>query len=85
MLNKVGQPSAEAIAEMKSCTTWSKKASIFAWEYDAAETCYVMEGGVKVTTSDGRRNRPGRSSHVPARAEVQLGRAQADPQALSLH
>ena len=32
---KVEKPSAEAIAEMKSCPTWSKKVSIFDWEYDA--------------------------------------------------
>jgi uncharacterized protein len=27
--------------------------SVFDWEYDATETCYVMEGEVKVTTSEG--------------------------------
>jgi uncharacterized protein len=50
---KVGKPSAEAIAEMKSCPTWSKEASIFDWEYDATETCFVLEGEVKVTTPEG--------------------------------
>jgi uncharacterized cupin superfamily protein len=50
---KVEKPSAETVAEMKSCPTWSKEASIFDWEYDATETCYVMEGEVKVTTPDG--------------------------------
>ncbi len=50
---KVGKPSTETIAEMKNCPTWSKEASIFDWEYDATETCYVMEGEVKVTTPEG--------------------------------
>jgi uncharacterized protein len=27
--------------------------SVFDWEHDATEICYVMEGEVKVTTSDG--------------------------------
>ena len=40
---EVEKPSAETIAEMKSCPTWSKEVSVFDWEYDATETCYVME------------------------------------------
>jgi uncharacterized cupin superfamily protein len=50
---KVEKPSAETIAEMKGCPTWSKEVSVFDWEYEATEICYVMEGEVKVTTSDG--------------------------------
>ena len=50
---KVEKPSAETIAGMKGCPTWSKEVSVFDWEYDATETCYVMEGEAKVTTSDG--------------------------------
>ena len=50
---KVEKPSAEMIAEMKGCPTWSKEVSVFDWEYDATETCYAMEGEVEVTTFDG--------------------------------
>ena len=31
----------------------SKEVSVFDWEHDATETCYVLEGEVKVTTSEG--------------------------------
>ena len=82
---KVEKPSAETIAEMKSCPTWSKEVSVFDWEYDSTETCYDMEGEVKVTAPEGEAVEFGRSGHLPARADVQLGRAQADLQALSLH
>ncbi len=59
--------------------------SVFDWEYDATETCYVMEGEVKVTTSDGEAVEFGPGDWSSSRAaQVQLGRAQADPQALSL-
>ena len=34
-------------------STWSKEVSVFDWEYDATETCYVLEGEVKVTTPEG--------------------------------
>jgi peroxiredoxin len=46
-----------------------------------------MEGEVKVTTPEGEAVEfgTGRSGHLSARAEMQLGGAQADPQALSLH
>ena len=50
---KVEKPSAETIAEMKSCPTWSKEVSVFDWEYDSTETCYDMEGEVKVTAPEG--------------------------------
>ena len=41
---KVEKPSAETIAEMKSVPDMY---------YDSTETCYVMEGEVKVTTPEG--------------------------------
>ena len=50
---KVEKPSPEEIAEMQRCPTWSKEVSVFDWEYDATETCYVLEGVVTVTTPDG--------------------------------
>lgn len=51
---KVEKPSPETIAEMRRCPTWSKEVSKFDWEYDASETCYVLEGEVTVTTPDGQ-------------------------------
>lgn len=33
--------------------TWSCEISKFDWEYDATETCYLYEGQVTVTGSDG--------------------------------
>jgi uncharacterized protein len=32
---------------------WTKEASEFPWEYDAEETCYVLEGRVVVTPDGG--------------------------------
>ena len=32
---------------------WEKDASEFPWQYDAAETCYILEGDVVVTPDDG--------------------------------
>ena len=31
---------------------WEKEVSRFDWHYDTAETCYLLEGQVAVTTSD---------------------------------
>ena len=50
---KVEKPTAEQIAEMRKCATWSKEESVFDWEYDMEETCYLLDGEVKVTTDDG--------------------------------
>ena len=50
---KVEKPTAEQIAEMKKCGTWSKEESVFDWEYDMEETCYLIDGEVRVTTDDG--------------------------------
>ena len=50
---KVEKPSAKTISEMQGCPTWSKEVSVFDWEYDTTETCYVLEGEVKVTTPEG--------------------------------
>ncbi len=32
---------------------WTKEVSEFPWTYDAAETCYFLEGEVTVTPEDG--------------------------------
>lgn len=50
---KVEKPSADVVADMKNCPIWTKETSAFDWEYDATETCYVLEGEVKVVTPDG--------------------------------
>jgi uncharacterized cupin superfamily protein len=50
---KVEKPSAEAEAALKSCPTWSCDAGSFEWYYDQAETCLLLTGEVRVTTSDG--------------------------------
>lgn len=50
---KVEKPTAAQLAEMKTQPTWSAETSVFDWEYDATETCYVLEGQVRVTTPDG--------------------------------
>lgn len=50
---KVEKPSAATIAEMERCSIWTKEVSVFPWEYDATETCYVLEGEVTVTTAEG--------------------------------
>jgi len=33
---------------------WEKEASIFDWHYDDTETCYILDGDVKVSTKDGK-------------------------------
>ena len=50
---KVEKPTDDQIAEMKQHPTWSAAESVFDWEYDSEETCYVLEGEVMVTTEGG--------------------------------
>ncbi|MCX6357380.1 MAG: cupin domain-containing protein [Candidatus Aureabacteria bacterium] len=33
--------------------TWECEPSTFDWSYDSAETCYILEGKVRVTTPSG--------------------------------
>ena len=33
---------------------WEKEASVFPWEYDEKETCYILEGEVEVTPDGGK-------------------------------
>jgi hypothetical protein len=71
---------------MRGYPIWSKEVSVFDWEHAATETCYVLEGEVKVTTPNGEEVEfRGRSGDLPARAEVHLRGARAVPQALSVH
>lgn len=50
---KVVKPTPEDIAALALCPTWSKEPSLFDWEYESTETCYLLAGDVRVTTSDG--------------------------------
>lgn len=49
------QPDAKQLNEMKvqEWPVWTKEVSEFPWEYDAEETCYVLEGQITVTPEDG--------------------------------
>ncbi len=51
---KVEKPSADEDARMRRQPVWEKEASVFPWEYDATETCLLLEGDVTVTTEDGQ-------------------------------
>ena len=50
---KVEKPTPADIAAFADCPTWSKDTSVFDWEYDSTETCYLLQGDVRVTTVDG--------------------------------
>lgn len=50
---KVEKPSPETIAAMRREPVWTKETSTFPWEYDMEETCYLLEGEVRVTTLEG--------------------------------
>ena len=43
---------------------WSKEASEFPWKYDAAETCFFLEGDVIVTPEGGDPVRMGKGDLV---------------------
>ena len=38
---------------VKSWPVWEKEVSEFPWFYDETETCYVLEGRVRVTPEEG--------------------------------
>ncbi len=38
---------------IQSWPVWTKEVSIFEWEYDSQEECYILEGEVEVIVSDG--------------------------------
>jgi uncharacterized cupin superfamily protein len=49
----VEKPSPAQIADMETCPIWEKEVRRFDWQYDEAETCYLLEGQVRVRTEDG--------------------------------
>jgi len=52
---KIEKPAKEKLESMGilSWPIWEKEASTFPWSYDAQETCYLLEGKVKVTPEGG--------------------------------
>lgn len=50
---RVEKPTPAEVAAFAACPTWDKEPAIFDWTYDAAETCYLLRGDVRVTTADG--------------------------------
>ena len=53
---KVQKPAAETLAQQGvfEWPIWEKEISRFDWHYDTDETCYLLEGRVRVTMPDGR-------------------------------
>ncbi len=52
---KIEKPDEKKLEELnvKSWPIWEKEPSTFPWEYTETETCYILEGRVKVKTEDG--------------------------------
>lgn len=50
---EVRKPTAEEIIEMRSWPIWECEPSQFPWQYSGTETCYLLEGRVRVTADDG--------------------------------
>ncbi len=52
---KIEKPEKEALTSLKveSWPIWECEPSMFDWEYDEDEVCYILEGKVKVTTDNG--------------------------------
>jgi uncharacterized cupin superfamily protein len=51
---KVKKPSKKEIQEAKNWSIWEKEKSVFPWEYDEKETCYIINGKAKVITENGQ-------------------------------
>ena len=51
----IEKPTEEKLQKLnvRSWPVWEKEASEFPWEYDEAETCYILEGDVVVTPDNG--------------------------------
>jgi len=52
---KIEKPDEKKLEELnvKSWPMWEKEPSTFPWEYTETETCYILEGRVKVKPEDG--------------------------------
>ena len=51
----IEKPTEEKLNMLKARTwpIWEKEISVFPWEYDETETCYILEGEVIVTPDNG--------------------------------
>ena len=52
---KIEKPTKEQLDSLKvfAWPIWEKEVSTFPWSYDEQETCYLLEGKVKVTPEGG--------------------------------
>lgn len=50
---KVKKPTSQEIETASHWGTWEKEKSTFPWYYDDKETCYILEGKVKVSDEEG--------------------------------
>ena len=52
---EVKKVTAEYLEELgaKSWSMWEKEVSVFKWEYDEKETCYIINGDVEVIPENG--------------------------------
>jgi len=53
MKPKVRKPTEKELKEAESWPIWEKEESKFPWEYDAQETCLILEGKAVVKTPEG--------------------------------
>ena len=51
---KIEKPTEDKLKKLdvNNWTTWECEESKFDWEYDCDETCYILEGKVKIKSSD---------------------------------
>ena len=63
---EIKKPGREELENMGvfSWPVWSKEASRFPWFYDITEECYILEGEIVVTDSEGREHRIGPGDFV---------------------
>lgn len=50
---EVRKPTKEEIQNTLNWEIWKKEVSVFPWEYDKKETCYILEGKAEVTSESG--------------------------------
>ncbi len=51
----VTKPTEQQVAQTASWGIWTKEVSVFPWEYDEKETCYILEGNAEVTDKQGNK------------------------------
>ncbi|WP_237264253.1 cupin domain-containing protein [Thiomicrorhabdus immobilis] len=71
----ISNPSQEQLdnLQVKSWPIWEKEASDFPWSYDMKEVCYILQGEVLVTPTDGEA------------VKIQAGDLVTFPQGMSCH